>query len=73
MTHAHVSLIFFQDSLNNFEKKINVIQGDIEKNHKTIEEIKDAVRKLSNGDKKSVNRLKVSRGQKFHSSARNYE
>lgn len=51
---------FFQDSLNNFEQKISEIQGDIEKNHKTIEEIKDAVRKLSNGDKKSVDRLKVS-------------
>ena len=46
--------------MNNFEQKISEIQGDIEKNHKTIEEIKDAVRKLSNGDKKSVDRLKVS-------------
>ncbi|KAL3885282.1 hypothetical protein ACJMK2_025366 [Sinanodonta woodiana] len=46
------------NSLDAFEQKINEIQKDVVKNHDTIKQIKEAVRKLSSGDKESLEKLK---------------
>ena len=49
----------FQDASLIYEQKIIEIQSDIDKNRKTIDKIKGAMKKLSSGDKDGIDKLKV--------------
>ncbi|CAH1790575.1 unnamed protein product [Owenia fusiformis] len=44
--------------MNSIENKIKQIESDLQRNHKTINLIKDAVRDIADGDSSSLNKLK---------------
>lgn len=49
--------INFQNDLSSIEAKIKRIESDLQRNHKTINLIKDTVRDIANGDTQSLTRL----------------
>ncbi len=46
-----------QNDLNSIEVKIKAIEADLQRNHKTINMIKDAVRDIAKGDVDSLKKL----------------
>ena len=52
-----INFIHLQNDLSGIEAKIKRIETDLQRNHKTINLIKDTVRDIANGDTESLNRL----------------
>ena len=51
------TLCVLQNDLNSIEVKIKAIESDLQRNHKTINMIKDAVRDIAKGDMDSLHKL----------------
>ena len=54
-----IDVFVLQESLSNFVKKINGIEEDIKKNQEVIDQIKAAMKDVSNGNKENIESMQV--------------